>query len=1022
MAENDNQNLGSVNVNQGDSNQPKTLDEWLEQHKDLDPGYVDSLRLLVDSVGFNLDDVNKHYAAYQQQLARQGTSVQGQDTQNSDVSAQDDKVSERTFSDEDYQQAIALANADLENQSFEQTAAAWGVLSSVDEVTAQKTHPDRVSAKLKMQDFAEQKIAAASQKDADGNEMPLSMENAPELSSWLEISNAVQAGNNNKELKERNAALGERLDKFYKEFDEENGLNNLPDGKTIEKNSIELEAMEKDFGPFARDGQGNLVHPEFAGVAAFYDNLEIDNSDKDTDKLDKNSYRDDMAALAIAEANAALSIDPEFAKLSAEDKKKRFITEVVSHMEQGATNLIATQMAVNMAEQAADGKPQNPKEFQQNAQMYFESATKGEATPLKVKNKTALAVLASRTTQLSQRAKRIAQKTGAMNIWNKVKKLDQELTKKHPKAYPFLKNMAKTAAIGSLTGGAGLAVYSAYKAGKAIHSSYKAFKKNRQEGQSYWNYLKKNPKQIIAMSAAVAGAALSAYGVGGDFLSADSWGLSGDLAQNMFSDGATQAATDAAAQAATQTATDAATQTASSTATQAVEEAAKKPSPWVKAARTSIALGTGLATAAVDLMKSLKEKDPEKRKQMINDAGRAFYGATIGAFAGLLAAEGLHEFTHGDGNSAEDTSVREVPEQAPAVDEVMSQEELADLNAKVEVEPTIEDLKGYNVQETIPVDPDIPQTDADLPMNDSNGHDGNEPAPVAQENQNGQDSQDGSSPIQDEVSHDVKSVVPSNEKMFEFAQALKDGHDKNGSYDIYGTLNKFVEEGKMTPEEASSASKILADTIEGNKGNIDKGVNDMWMTSDQLASAERNAPIAAEQAAFEQAHPELSRFDVADGKAMSNLYNNIVDRYQESGRLGSAVSSSLREALKQGEIHQADLDEIMKELNSTLSGYGNDRMGALQSLQEHYNGLAENSQNTSAGEELVSNPLVVENGQSTSLSAEDRLAQLSGRGSDASHAASRGSHETIAQNISQTPKVGNGIDINTLNNGDRGMA
>ena len=366
--------------------------------------------------------------------------------------------------------------------------------------------------------------------------------------------------------------------------------------------------------------------------------------------------------MAIAEANAALSIDPEFAKLSAEDKKKRFITEVASHMEMGATNLIATQMAMNAAEKAADGKPRDPKEFEQNAHKYFEAASNEGALPLKVQNKAAMAVLASRTTQLSHTAKRVAQKTGAMNVWNKVKKLDQQLTKKHPKAYPFLKNMAKTAAIGGLTGGAGLAVYSAYKAGKAIQKSVKNYKENRQEGQSYWNYLKKNPKQIVAMTAAVAGAALSAYGVGGDFLSADSWGLSGDLAQNALSDGATQVASDAAAQAATQTATDAATQTAtdaatqtaSSTATQTAAEAAKAPTPWIKAARVGVAVGAGLATGAVDAVKALGEKDPEKRKQMLKDAWKSASGAVVGAFAGMFAAEAVGGLMHGDGNSAED--------------------------------------------------------------------------------------------------------------------------------------------------------------------------------------------------------------------------------------------------------------------------------------------------------------------------------------------------------------------------------
>ena len=62
MADDDNK-LDDVNVSEGNSNQPRTLDEWLAQHRDLDPNYVASLRLRVDTVGFNLDDRDVTYAS-----------------------------------------------------------------------------------------------------------------------------------------------------------------------------------------------------------------------------------------------------------------------------------------------------------------------------------------------------------------------------------------------------------------------------------------------------------------------------------------------------------------------------------------------------------------------------------------------------------------------------------------------------------------------------------------------------------------------------------------------------------------------------------------------------------------------------------------------------------------------------------------------------------------------------------------------------------------------------------------------
>ena len=91
---------------ENDSNQPKNLDEWLAQHPDLDPNYVSSLRLRVDTIGFDLDDVNKNFSDYQ---ARQAGANVNQATQDEP---------KKSFSDEEYASAIELANGDLSKLSF----------------------------------------------------------------------------------------------------------------------------------------------------------------------------------------------------------------------------------------------------------------------------------------------------------------------------------------------------------------------------------------------------------------------------------------------------------------------------------------------------------------------------------------------------------------------------------------------------------------------------------------------------------------------------------------------------------------------------------------------------------------------------------------------------------------------------------------------------------------------------------------------------------------------------------------
>lgn len=452
-----------------------------------------------------------------------------QNPENADAPAQPQNPENEAVSQEEYRAAIALTRGDLSKLSYEEIRQAWSVLGLLDDKIAQATRPEALQAKLKMADYAEQLMASANP------EQPWTMETAPEYSEWLKVSNDIQANNNSQEKKDRNAKIGDSLNKFYQEFDAEYGLSNLtPESAPhLEANQQALEALGKDFDPFAKDEEGKLLHPEFNEIDRFYDKLEIENGNKDFDAVNKDDFKQNMAELAYNEAMLELSLNPDFAKLSKEQQQQLLTEAYATHMQAGMVSLIAAQMAENAAK-ADPEHPQKPEEFNQQAQEFISAAVKGENNSFKVSNAAALTTLASRTSVLEHVSRRVAQKTGHKSLWSRIKDFDKRLAKKYPKAYPFLKNLAVSSAIGLTTGGVGLAALSVYKTGKAIRDSVKHYREANKDGQykNWFGYLRKNPKEAIGLAVSVAGTVMSGYMVGLDGLNVNDFGLSGQVYQN----------------------------------------------------------------------------------------------------------------------------------------------------------------------------------------------------------------------------------------------------------------------------------------------------------------------------------------------------------------------------------------------------------------------------------------------------------------------------------------------------------
>ena len=605
---------------------PQTVDEWLQLNPDVDDAFITQLRDASRKPGFSLDNVDNDYQAFLKQKETQ---------------------------------ALQIANGDLSQASFDEIHSAWDVLKSAEEG---KSAQNLVDARRKMQDFAEQKVEEFSKdvqdlKDNPDEQAMFDMAvHMPEVSEWLAISNDVQAKNTDDSKKQRNQNLEKSMNAFYKNLDEEYGLNDLPSAEQIKNNAATLDDIEKSFGPFAKDGQGKLAHPEFEQMDAFFDKLEIDNSAQDVDKVHKDDYKAQIIETSMAMAKTNLSIDKDFANLSKEEQQKRLAQETLNNME----SLVLTALVQQKTEDVAHSKDTKEalkklNDFQDNPHKFFEKSVQDKNFKPVISNRVAVANLAVASSGLEALSKRITQKTGANVLWKKAKALDTKLKEAYPKAYPVMKGMVTTFAISAGLGPTGLVVYSGVKTYQAVKKSVDNYRKNRQEGQSYFKYLAKNPRELVGIAQAAAGATLTTLGVGGALFSAENMGLAGHLMNGDMGMGQSLASVGSNLVDNMKNAVTHPVDTAKNVGNAALE-ALKNPKRW---ARMGVAVGAGLAKSAISIGEALKAKGDD-RKQLFKKARSEFVAGLAGAGIGLGLSSLMGAESHGDETNAADGHSPEV--------------------------------------------------------------------------------------------------------------------------------------------------------------------------------------------------------------------------------------------------------------------------------------------------------------------------------------------------------------------------
>ena len=536
------------------------------------------------------------------------------------------------------EQAIELVNKGVDNLSVEEINRLYGIL---------KAHNGEMSpageAFAKLDAFAQQKT----QDFASGKEncAPEDLEGMKALAQ--EVASVHKSADNQ-------GKTNQRANQEQQDFDSQNGLTHLtPDfAKTLDKNIAEMDALVASKDLLAQTADKKLAHPELASFATFFENIDL-TQDKDGIK-DKEELRKEMLEMAIMQAEAELAILPGFANLSAEEKRKRLFQAIGSHADALVLETIKAQLIAEFKERNAEIlshkenlTEEEKKQLEEKTKELNDELTKRVQSYINrrypsghysINNQVATVVLITNSRAQAAINNRIAEKTGSKTLKERALAFDKRMKEKHPKLYEAAKKGMLSAAVGATFGGVGLACLAGYNTYKLYKEQQKKFKESGFEG-SYIEYLKKNPKEAVAL---ITSGTLTAVSVafGGADVVEHGWNAVGFVGK---------AIGDTAA--------------------------AKAADRLLKASiRGGITVASGLTNAGMDFRAALNTQDKAQRKKLYKQAAITAGVSIVGGAVGILSAEYGGKIAGKLGNwlrdkfSSNDTGVDGVTGQAPKAD------------------------------------------------------------------------------------------------------------------------------------------------------------------------------------------------------------------------------------------------------------------------------------------------------------------------------------------------------------------
>lgn len=311
----------------------------------------------------------------------------------------------------------------------------------------------------------------------------------------------LQAGEN---IPEEQAAL--------EAFDKEYGIDTMTE-EQLNKNAEFMDEMDRTFEPFARDGQGNLVHPEFQEEFDAYQNMVItDDQGNPLSEEEQKKAKEALKETAMFEAGMLVrgcakgdSLETQY-KEALKSSLQRAAVSVGFAAEIAGKPLDRETIGAAFAKAAAQ---EGGIRATQTGITAYAGNTSGEMTKLRdrLKNKfKEIPAVQKMSAKIAAFDKSMDDRYGKK--WKVAKRIGNIIAKR-------AKSVAIYTAIGAVAGSyaplamAGLAVKSGYDACKGIQ------KKAAANGMGFWEYARSH-KGEVAMSMTTSGLAIagSALGLG----------------------------------------------------------------------------------------------------------------------------------------------------------------------------------------------------------------------------------------------------------------------------------------------------------------------------------------------------------------------------------------------------------------------------------------------------------------------------------------------------------------------------
>ena len=612
------------------------------------------------------------------------------------------------------EEAVAKADKDLSIMSFDEISEMYSVFTQAG-VLGQKEQ----AAFKKLQDFAKQEITQAASKGVD-----VDMTNAPELDAWLMFLDKV-------DMPEKTVVKG-KLSQFYKYFDKEHNLQGISPNSAdvLEKNHKYIEQIQTVVNPL-QSGKNKDEYKEFAKITDFYDSLNIINK-AEGDSVSKNSFKQDMFAIAALEAETELLQDKNFANLSLQDRIKKYKEVLKRHLEQDIGTLLLAQMQSNFYEQniglltaakdtnlSEEDRNKKKAEYQQKAEAFNKEtsdylaqitqyfATDGAKKPqiIDISNTIAASIVIENSSKALAVNKRIAQKSGFKAVWEKAKAFDKKMAEKYPKTWNVAKGLALSVTASTTLGVVGVALVGVYKARKACLEVADKAEKN---GQGFWTYLKNNKVEAAKFGVSAASAMISVGFAGLDVAAhgISAAGIVGQMAEHTARHGGDIAA--GVSEWASNISFNASTNTAGSMASKVIDGGWNGLWEGIKhhitKPKTLLRTGVALCSAGVAYASNLSKGTKEAKKAALTVLGGTGLGLLIGGVASEMSGSGNVEKPH---TPEPNTHKPETPSQPQPEPEKQTPE----TSTSVEEKPKV--IKPRVVREEH-VPPLRPQVDAEI--------------------------------------------------------------------------------------------------------------------------------------------------------------------------------------------------------------------------------------------------------------------------------------------------------------------